>query len=208
MTADDKHARDAAVDTFEEYAQSVTELICSNVEHVPIIKAIDALARTALSVRDHILERKILACLRALKEVPTDHLRDMVARLESDPSYGRKVGQHVVEVLDRVDSHRKPAMIGAVFAGYARGAIELRMLYRLNDSIERLSTIDIDSVRRFKEWHDTRQQRPLQTGSVGFSISELHHAGFTHMQSTYGGLGYIPNDICAAYVSLNLDKVR
>jgi hypothetical protein len=57
---------------------------------------------------------------------------DMVSRIEADPEYGRRVGSHVIELLDHVDSHRKPMMLATVFAAYAIGEIDVHVLNRLN----------------------------------------------------------------------------
>ena len=35
----------------------------------------------------------------------------MAQSLEADPKYRRKVGEHILELLERVDSKRKPAVV-------------------------------------------------------------------------------------------------
>lgn len=211
MTSPDsaREAEAATFDAFENYAQSVVEALSTGLEHIPVVKVGVALATVFVTIRDQILARKVVEFLRALDGVPADQRREMIARLEGEPTYGRRVGQHIVELLDRVDSHRKPPMIAAVFAAYARREIGLRMFYRLNNAVERISVTEIDSVRRFKEWRDTRMNRPAGlAGTVEFSVTELSYAGLTTLLAPLGGPEYSPNETCLEFLRLNLDQVR
>jgi hypothetical protein len=64
------------------------------------------------------------------------------------------VGEHVIELLDRIDSYRKPAMMGEIFNSLARGDVQLLMFHRLITVVERLPSFEIDQVRRFVGTYD------------------------------------------------------
>jgi hypothetical protein len=131
----------------------------------------------------------------------------MVASPESDPAYGRRVGEHLIRLLDRVDSHRKPAMAATVFAACAQRKIELTVLQRLIGAIDRLPTHEIDTARKFV---NSSNNQPNCDRIDRESIQALTNAGLTW--TTTGPLGgrisYNPNTTCSMFVELNLDVER
>jgi hypothetical protein len=127
---------------------------------------------------------------------------EMVQRLESDPAYGRKVGEHLIELLDRIESRTKPEMVALVFKAYAASSIDAGMLHRLNNAIERIPHFEIPNVRKFRD---------IEPGDrLNFSATSLQalvHAGLATVGSGYGALVYEPNDVCSAFLHLDLDRV-
>lgn len=146
--------------------------------------------------------RKLSTFLLALAEVPAGERRSMVRVLESDPAYGRRVGEHLIELLDRLESHGKPAMVGAVFAAYASGRFNVTMLHRLINAIERLPTNETDNVRRFANSVGTGPKR-VQVDDE--SMQALTNAGLTTVASAFGGLNFSANQTCSLFLELNLD---
>jgi hypothetical protein len=137
-------------DLVQEYTQGLVDVLVSNelIEHIPVVKTITAAIKAVGSVRDAILVQKIGSFITAISDVPVTQRVDMLRKLESDPRYNRKVGLHLVELLDRIDSDRKPTMVGHAFAAYMLECIDLTMLQRLIAGIERLPSHDIDAMRK------------------------------------------------------------
>lgn len=74
--------------------------------------------------------------LMTFPDVPSETRVELVRRLEAEPEYNRKAGEHMIELLDRIDGHRKATMIGHAFAAYGLERIDLITLQRLNAAIE------------------------------------------------------------------------
>ncbi len=191
-------------DLVQVYAQALMDVVVSDelLKHIPVIKTLTAAVAAVKSIRDQILLQKLAQFVASLADVPVDQRRAMIGRLEADPAYKRKVGTHLVELLDRVDSHRKPIMIGEVFAAYLRGQIDATMFQRLLGAIEQLSTIDIDAVKKF-----LNSPNPDLGEITRESIQALTNAGMTWPSTgpTGGRIGYTPNEICRMFVVLDLD---
>src|SRR5947207_2403019 len=130
----------------------------------------------------------------------------MVSRLQANPVYCRRVEMHVIEILNRIDSHRKPVMIAAVFAAFAKGEIEIGQLNRLHAAIDSLTAFAIDFVREFvsgatEPTADEKIEPSTQTGMkdpgrwpISDEIASLMvNAGLATFQFTYGGMTYGPN---------------
>jgi hypothetical protein len=203
--ANEESADAVLSDLVQDYAQALMDVVVSEnkvLEHIPVIKTLTAAVTAVKSVRDQILLQKLARFVAALAEVPADQRRAMIGKLEAEPGYKRKVGAHLVELLDRVDSHRKPLMIGEVFAAYLRGQIDATMFQRLLGAIERLSAIDIDAVRKFLS-----SPNPDLGEITRESIQALTNAGmaWTSTGPVGGRIGYTPNEICRMFVVLDLD---
>jgi hypothetical protein len=194
---------DIAVDVESEYAQVVIEAIHSNdvLQHIPIAKTAVAAVAVIRGVRDYIPLKKLTRFLEGLADLSKWQRDDMVSRIEADPAYGRRVGNHVIELLDRVDSHRKPMMVAAVFAAFARGEIQTDSLNRLNAAIEALPAFAIDFVRTFKN----AQPGPAVARLDRELLHVMSNAGLATQEARADGLAFLPNSTSNAFVTLNLD---
>lgn len=169
---------------------------------VPVVGTVLAVARAGATVRDALFVRKVVKFLSNFGGTTQAERDEMVRRLEAEPDYGRTVGEHLVELLDKLDTHRKPAMLGQVFLAYMRVQIDVRTLHRLNTAIERIPFYEIDAVRRVYETHqrDGRINERLET------CQALENAGLMRAASAWGALAYQPTDLCVVFVNLQLDR--
>jgi hypothetical protein len=194
-------------DLAAEVGQSAIEVITSAdiFEHLPFVKDLIAAANLVASIRDMLLMRKIETFLRRLAYIPQEDRIDMIRRLEDDPSYTESVGEHLVELLDRLEGQRKAAMAGDAFAAFARKEIDLKMLRRLLNAIDRLPAMEVNTVRRFV---DSSNNQPERDTIDGESIQAIANAGLASSVSTAplgGRRRMLANATCRKFVELNLD---
>jgi hypothetical protein len=195
-------------DVVQDIGQRAIDVICSDdiAKTIPGVKIVVAGAAAFQSVRDEILNSKLDAFIDPLREITTAERCDMVDRLESDPKYRRKVGVHIIEVLDRQESYRKPRMTGEIFAAFARKEIDLVMFQRLLNAVDRLPATEIDTVRRFVESSNSQPERDKIDAE---SIQAMVNAGLLGIGvlAPFGGskLSFHPNLTCSKFVELNLD---
>jgi hypothetical protein len=195
-------------DLAAEIGQSAIEAIVSKdiFAQLPFAKGLVAAANLVASVRDMLLMQKIESFLRRLGSIPQEDRIDMIRRLEDDPAYTESVGEHLVELLDRLEGRRKAAMAGDAFAAFARKEIDRLMLRRLSYAIERLPSMEIDTVRRFVDSINSQPDRDLIDQE---SLQALGNAGlvFPVTSAPYGGsrTTYRANATCQKFVDLNLD---
>jgi hypothetical protein len=195
------------IDLLQEWAQALIEVMASGtlLEHIPGARTVRSIVKGVLSVRDAVLLRKIDMFLGPLREASPDERAEMIDRLERDPNYNRRVGTHLVELLDRVDSHRKPVMLGYCFQAFMQRKIDILQLQRLTSAVERLPTLEIDAVRKFAE---SANNQPLRSQLHPESIQALVNAGLAHWAQAApigGSVKYDANQTCALFLDLNLD---
>lgn len=190
-------------DLMKEYAEIGLDTALSEglLKDIPLVGTIVGLAKVGISVSDRILIRKIIKFLGPLSDLSDKRRQEMVQKLEADTAYGRKVGEHLIEILDRLEAHCKPQMIALAFKAYAKGEIDATMLHRLNYAIDRIPSYEINKVRRIHEMSDEER---LEANMA--TLQALLNAGLVNVASGFGALVYEPNDLCEVFLALNLDR--
>jgi hypothetical protein len=163
---------------------------------VPVVGTVLALANAGATIRDAIFVKKLCKFLSSFDGTSQLERDEMIRQLEEDLSYSRNVGEHLTELLDKMDMHRKPAMLGRVFLSFMRGQIDVRTLNRLNTAIEHLPFYEIDAVRRIYEAY----QRDGHTDEKLETYASLENAGLVNAKSGW-------SDLCKYFIDLELDKV-
>lgn len=173
------------------------------IREIPIVNTLVSIGKIGLSIRDAIFTAKLLRFLNALRDVPANERRAMLDKLEGDRNFGRKAGHHLLELLERNESHRKPEMTARVFAAYVSGKVDLITFHRLNTAIERLPSYEIDGVRQALRDHEKGQA--IEASEL--TLQAYQAAGLATAAAAWGGLVYTPTDLCRVFVELDLDFV-
>jgi hypothetical protein len=215
----EQEATDALVDDAAEIGEEALAVLTQMevLEHIPIVKLGVAVAKAARSLRDQALLKKLLTFLRGLSSVTRAERVEMIRRLSEDAPYSESVGEHLIELLDRLDSRRKALMTAAVFAAFARQQINRAMLYRLTHAVESILLIDLPAARNLTEEGyyligdsadaaKHNQGRAFQHSSA--SLESLSAAGLVHAGSAWGGMSYDLTDVGRAFIDqLRLDLI-
>lgn len=172
-------------------------------KELPFVKTFLAIRKTGIAIRDHLLIKKLIRFLGSLESLPPFDRYKMIERLEEDPNYGRKVGEHLIELLDRVDSFKKPVMMAEALKAYAREEISVIMLQQLYFAIETLPAFDIPLVGAF--YRATEEERKEIDSSAK---QRLMTAGLATAISAWSGMVYRPTGICDAFVRFGLDNTN
>lgn len=189
-----------------EYAEVGLDAVLSNevLKEIPFVNTLVAVTKVGLTLSDRLLVNKLLKFLGALQGVSPDVHREMVARLESDPVFGRKVGVHVLELLSRIEGGRKPEMLAKVFAAYANGDIDATTLLRLNFAIERLPMSELAKLRPF---YFPSDGSPLLFGD-DYAGQAFLFSGLAKMSPRMGGsMAFETTHLGDTFLALKLDEV-
>lgn len=168
---------------------------------IPVIGIIFGIYQAGVSIKDRIFVGKLLAFVIKLSELELQDRLDMVERLENEPEYANKVGERIIEMLDRVDSYKKPKMVAVVFSAYARKEIDYETLCRLNGAIDKLPLYDMKYLRQFINASPDERSKMSDVILNGFLM-----AGLVGAASAWGGLVYSPTSLCDTFIRLNIDQ--
>ena len=191
-----------AVSLASEYSEIALDSILQDgiLKDIPVINTIIGISKASIAMRDRLLIKKIVQFLAGLNDVSSEKRIQMINRLEQDTKFSQSVGEHILEVLERVESHRKPIIIARVFAAYAKKEIDTVTLLRLNSAIERLPSFEIENLRPF---HNRSKEAPFLADE--YTIIAFLGAGFAFAGSGVGGTWHNATDLCKVFIRLGLD---
>ena len=194
-------------DSVVEFSKEVLEmgidaaLESGIVKEIPIVSTVVGVFSVGGAIRDQLLASKVIGFLAELSKLSTEERDGMIEKLNADEKFAGRVGDALIEILDRMESERKPGIAAQCFAAYARGQIDYLQLRRLLVAIERLPSFDINRVRDFAG--STIEEQGATDES--FAIS-LVNAGLAQNNGGWDGGVIVPTRLCALFLSINLDR--
>jgi hypothetical protein len=169
---------------------------------IPIINTFASLIKAGMQISDRVFAKKIIKFLHKLAELPENDRRKMVDRLNSEEEYRNRVGERLIEILDRVESHRKPEIIAKIFCAYVQNKIAFSMLRKFIFSVERIPYYEIENLREFQH----KCSEKAQDISNYIDVDLLVSSGFASPISAWDGMQYKPTKLCQAFLSLDFDR--
>src|SRR3990167_6755027 len=115
---------------------------------VPVLGGIIGAIRTAGSIRDLLLAKKLARFIRGLQSVPIAD-RQAFDRSLAAPEERRRIGEALLLLLDRLDEMSTPELVARLFREYMRGEIGFVMFQRMATAVDRLNLGDFEVLIRF-----------------------------------------------------------
>lgn len=107
-------------------------------KELPIVKYVMSGISIAKNIRERLFLKKILLFLFELKNVSIEDREEFEKQLDADPKFKSKVGNSIVMLLEKHESYEKSTILGKIFKGYIKKAIDystfLRMAYIIDKS--------------------------------------------------------------------------
>jgi len=158
---------------------SFDQIVDSSLKEIPIIKHILSIAKIGISIRDSFLIKKILAFLKGIPKENHDSLNKFRTRINSDPNYSKKIGEHLIIILDRYDNLTKAEYLSKIFAAYLDEKINLQSFMRLSSSIEKAFIDDLNNLNDYykKNLIDVDEyilQNLYQSGLVALLFNKIN----------------------------------
>ena len=100
-------------------------------------------------IRDKSFVRKLSKFLYELEDLSGEEIETFCIDLETDPKYGKKVGENIILLLDRADHDRKAELIGKTFKASIEKHIDAEDLQRIWNAIDKNLVIDLDKLKEF-----------------------------------------------------------
>ncbi len=148
---------------------------------LPLVGIIVGIAKTGLAFRDYCFMKKILQFFVEMGTMDALERSRLVVRLEADSAFGRRAGEHIIALIDRLDDAPKTKLVARAFAAYAREQVDLRQLRRILYAIERMLLSDLDAIQ-VKEGREGISVFRCETPEIQSFVS----AGLLYVASGFG----------------------
>lgn len=148
---------------------------------LPVLSTLVGIVRTGAAVRDAMFVRKLVAFLANIDKTTPDQRREMVESLE-DPSTEEKVGEKLINLLDRFESSMKAGLLGRAYSAYIARKITRDEFWRVSFVIERLPMTDIVALSSWRSVEldhveHVRKHLYLSAG-IGWFVLDASSTGF------------------------------
>ena len=167
---------------------------------IPLVGTVLGIYGTADTIRDHLFAKKLIGFLSQLSEISQEERISMVEKLNEDEKFSGRVGSSLLEMLDRIESEKKPELAARCFAAYARGRISFEDLRRVLHALERIPSFDIDKLEKFSNASMEESQTIDESILLAFV-----NAGLAKNNGGFGGGAIVPTNLCKIFVMVCTD---
>lgn len=164
-----EHIREASVvDLSTELLEIPVDRLFDSAQEIPILRTLAGLARMGIGVREYLFARKLLKFYSQMGRATLEQRATFVNRLREDGELAR-VGETILEVLDKALTAEKAELVGRVYAHCIAEGIAWRDCERM---CEMTTAAYLDDLRYFY------RTDPSMIGETGDEVEHLLALGF------------------------------
>jgi len=168
-------------------------LIDGIVRDIPIVNTIVQLGKTAVTVRDYFLVRKVLLFLKGLNETTPEQREAFIKKVETDSKYQQRIGETLMMLLDRYDYLDKVSLMSKVLCGCIEGKISYDEFLRISTAIDRAFIEDLNELLHYfasEEINRELNNRRIRTTKNVYTSNLSDFYVLTEDQAKDAGLEY------------------
>ncbi len=177
------YTKDALVDLGDSLLDSASEALLDSdvLTKLPVLGGIIAFSKGVLLFRDRSYVRKLLYFLSETSGVSEADKEKYRKKLESKPQEAQKAGAVILDVIDKVTSAEKAAMVGKVMRAFIREeGLAGNQVIQLAEMIEKSYLSDLQALARpdnapGEPWNDVNLEsvgikKPMRVEDVNLAI--------------------------------------
>lgn len=144
---------DSVVSVGKEYLELGIDAALDSgaLKEIPFVSTVVGIFNVAGAVKDQLLTAKLIRFLNQLSDIPQQDRVEMVEKLNENGNFSGRAGSAIIEILDRMESEKKPELAAKCFAAYAKEEISFEELRRILLALERVPSFDIAQLVAFSK---------------------------------------------------------
>jgi len=143
-------------------------------DNVPAVKWIIAAARTAKSVSDRLLFKKLLTFHFYLSQTSAGDRYAVLRQLRENPTFKQKVGENLLLIMEKIDDMEKTHVIARCFSLYLSNYMKHDEYMALASLICRTSMAEIKALGKKRHFDASKIEGGLASGLCEYEIFEAH----------------------------------
>lgn len=147
QTVGDNGAKDILTDMGEITLDSIVDN--ESINQIPIIGTLRSIYKISNSVSDYLFIQKLLKFINELGLLSDEQKESMKNRIQSDSKYRDKVGDHLLEIINKIDDTDKPRLIAILFRAYIDEKIDLQKFFKYSQIINRSFLPDLLNLNKY-----------------------------------------------------------
>ena len=123
----------------KEYGEVLIDGILEDgpIKEVPIISTIVSLFSFGNSISKNLFKKKLANLLIEFAQVPPAQRTKMIEKINNSGQYENSVGETLIELIEKINSEKKPTIIGKLFKGFLEEEISYEDFLKLSHIVER-----------------------------------------------------------------------
>lgn len=113
---------------------------------IPVVGWIAKGVSVTRSISDRIFHHKVLRFLMALEKTDQRDRQEFLNNVKEDPSFRRKVGEHLIVVINKIDAFEKTSLLAKCFDHFITEDIDFDYFIDLSNIIERTPLSDLKAL--------------------------------------------------------------
>ncbi len=140
-----------AKDILSEIGEITIDSVVNNeaINQIPIIGTLRSLYKITTSVSDYLFIQKLLKFFQELGEISGEEKENMKKKIQSDTKYRNKVGDHLLEIINKIDDTDKPKLIAKLFRAYIDNKIDLNEFFKYSQIINKSFLPDLFNINKY-----------------------------------------------------------
>lgn len=190
---------DSIISVGKEYLELGIDAVLDSgaLKDIPFVNSIVGIFGAVGTIKDQLLTNKLLSFFSELAIITQEERNVMVDKLNADNQFSGRVGATIIEILDRMESERKPELAAKCFIAYAREKISFDELRRVLFALEKIPTFDIDKVENFAK---VKIEEAMKMDE--FVLLAFVNAGLGKNNGGFDGGAILPTKLCQVFVSV------
>jgi hypothetical protein len=192
---------DSVVSVGKEFLELGIDTVLESgaLKDIPLVNTVVGIFSAAGSFRDQLLVNKLLRFISQISEISQEERIAMVENLNEDDKFSGRAGAAVIEILDRMESEKKPEYAAKFFAAYARSEISFEELRRILVALERVPSFDIEKLEKFSK--STIEDSVQMDESL---LLAFVNAGLGKNNGGWDGGAIVPTSLCETFVRVGI----
>ncbi|BBL57728.1 hypothetical protein [Methylomonas koyamae] len=192
---------DSLVSVGKEYLELGIDTLFESgaLKDIPLANTIVGIFDATGSFRDQLLVNKLLRFISQLSEISQEERIAMAEKLNEDDKFSGRTGAAVIEILDRMESEKKPEYAAKFFAAYARSEISFEELRRILVALERVPSFDLEKLENFSKSTINESRQMDESLLLAFV-----NAGLGKNNGGWDGGAIVPTSLCETFVRVGI----
>ncbi|WP_165389578.1 hypothetical protein [Ancylomarina subtilis] len=128
-----------AKDIISEMGELTLDAIIENdtIDQIPIIGTLKSIYKITNSISDHLFIQKLLKFINELGNLSEKEKAEMRSKIDNDKKYQNRIGESLLEIINKIDDSDKPEIIAKIFKSFISGFIELEEFIEFSQIVNR-----------------------------------------------------------------------
>jgi len=142
QTLKDSDLQNVTVDLAESFSDAL--LNDGLLKDIPIIGTIVGLTKTAISLNDRLLIKKLIYFISELNDIDKKKREKLISEIDNSETQKIKVGEKLLYIIDKSDDHLTANYIAILFKAFLNEEIDYSQFLRCSTIIQKLLIQDLE----------------------------------------------------------------